>query len=226
MFLLVNHLIEKLYRLKKRICNTYRILFTLTFLWLQVSLSAQSDSSTTFNFDVHAGITASQVQGDGVSGFNKLGAIGGIGVSTVINEKWEAAAELNFMQKGSVKRPDAEAGDYTEYKMSLSYAQIPVLIRYRLHPKFHLSAGPALGKLLSSKEEDRDGVIQANVDFEEWELSALLGAGYKFSDNLAVHIRLDSSILPIRKKETDGHNQLKGRQYNSSLALFISYSIR
>ena len=134
--------------------------------------------------------------------------------------------ELNFLQKGSVKRSDAEIGDYTEYKMSLNYAQIPVMIRYRLLPKFNLYAGPALGRLLSSKEQDRDGEIQSQIAFEKWELSAIFGGGYQFSDKMGINIRLDSSLFPIRKKESGNHNHLKGRQYNSNLALSLSYSIR
>lgn len=200
------------------------MLSSLFVLALSFSVIGQNTSST-FSIDIHGGLTASQVQGDGLSGFDKLGVIAGLGVSTSINNNWDALLELNFLQKGSVKRPDAEIGDYTEYKMSLSYAQIPVMIKYHLSHKFNFSAGPAFGKLLSSKEQDRDGEIQSQIDFEEWEISAGLGAGYSFSERFAINVRLDSSLFPIRQKPAGNYNNLRGKQYNSSLILFISYSI-
>ncbi len=216
----------KWYKLKKHIYSLYAFISILSALLLSFSAIAQNNNNSTFSLDIHAGISGNQVEGDGLSGFNKLGVFGGLGVSTELKEKWDASFELNFVQKGSVKRPDATAGDYVEYRMSLNYVQIPVIVKYKLNQKINFVGGLALARLLSSKEEDLYGEIRTDVDFEKWELSLVLGGGFQFSEKWGVNLRLDSSLLPIRMKGNGLSNRLIGRQYNSSLELFLSYSIR
>ena len=47
-----------------------------------------------------AGVSPSQVHGDAYSGFHKLGAMGGVGVESVFNEK--TSANLSFLDRKSV----------------------------------------------------------------------------------------------------------------------------
>ena len=216
----------KWYKLKKHTYRKRAFFFVFSAFLLSLTASAQNnDHNSTFSLDIHTGISGNQVEGDGLSGFNKLGIFGGLGISTELKEKWEASFELNFVQKGSVKRPDANAGDYIEYRMSLNYVQIPVIVKYKLNEKINFIGGLGLARLLSSKEEDLYGEIRSDVNFEKWELSLVLGGGFQLSEKWGVNLRLDSSLLPIRMKGNGLSNRLIGRQYNSSLELFISYSI-
>lgn len=50
-----------------------------------------------------AGVSPSQVHGDAYSGFHKLGAMGGVGVESVFNEKISANLSFLFIQKGARK---------------------------------------------------------------------------------------------------------------------------
>lgn len=195
-------------------------------MWLGGDIFAQNGSPSTFNLDIHAGITASQVQGDGLSGFNKLGFMGGLGITTSFSDKWDGGFELNLIQKGSIKRPDAEASDYTKYSMLLNYIQIPVYAKYKVNSKLGFLAGPAVGFLISSKEEDMDGEITGTPDFEKLEIALILGAEYSFSEKWSSQIRLEQSLFPIRSKGDYSSNTLKGRQYSTVLSVQVSYSIR
>lgn len=188
------------------------------------NLSAQSEAQRFF-LNVHAGFAGSQVQGDGLGGFDKLGFQAGLGIHTVLNPEFDLGFEIDFLQKGSVRRPNPELGDYEEYKMALLYAEVPVFLRYHATGKLAFLAGPAIGFLLSAKESDFYGRIPTEPDFNRIEFSGILEIQYSPTPKLTTGIRTDQSLLPIRTKGSGNSNRLIGRQYNSVLGLYIYFTI-
>lgn len=191
--------------------------------WSEASF-AQSDSQR-FLLNIHAGFAGSQVEGDGLAGFDKLGFQAGLGIHTLLNPNFDLGFEINLLQKGSIRRPNPEAGDYDEYKMALLYAQIPVFLRYHANEKLAFLAGPVIGFLLSAKESDFNGPIPTEPDFNRIEFSGILEIQYSPTPKLTVGIRTDQSLLPIRSKGTGNSNRLIGRQYNSVLGLYVYFPI-
>ncbi|MFT6998159.1 MAG: hypothetical protein ACJAQ4_001919 [Cryomorphaceae bacterium] len=190
------------------------------------SLLAQNKNQTDgFSFFAHAGMTASQVGGDGLQGFDKLNLAAGIGVERFISEKLDWQLAINLLQKGSRKAADPDNGDLTEYKMALLYAQVPILIEYKYNKKLSLLGGPGFGFLLSSEETDFDGVIQNTPEFNTMDFSVIIAAKYSISDRLGAELRLDQSILPIRSRGDLDIPIILGSQFNTSLGIFFSYSI-
>lgn len=214
----------KLYKLKNLIYSKYLVL--LIIVSCCANIRAQNSNTSTFKLDLHAGLAGTQVQGDGLGGFDKLGFMGGLGIHTELSDKFDLGFEMNFVQKGSIKRPDPEAGDYTEYKMSLGYIQVPVYLKYNATDKIAFTGGPALGVLVSSKEEDMNGEIPTQIEFNQFELALILGVRYAISETLTAGVRLDQSLLPIRSKGDFSYNRLIGKQYNTALGIYIYYSIR
>lgn len=209
--------------MKKRSNNIfiyYVLYLALSFISLE---GTAQDEEGFFNVGMQLGVTGSQVDGDGLSGFNKFGLIGGFFVNTELNEDFLLSMELNFIQKGSRKNVDAENNDYTFYKMSLNYAQVPLILTYHVSENLSFHAGPAIGFLLSDKEEYFDGIISNNPPFNKLEIGGVAGVQYKISEHLSGQIRADRSLLPIREKKNDTVYQLEGRQYNSVLAFSLLY---
>ena len=103
-------------------------LFTISALVLM----ACSSFGQLSNYGVFGGITASQVDGDSYSGFNKLGfnAGGFINQHIDLNIYWQA--ELKYVSKGVYKGP----GDYdpTLYRSSYHCLEIPLSAHYRIWP--------------------------------------------------------------------------------------------
>lgn len=194
---------------------------------LSGTLSGQEKKDTTgFGFFIHSGLNASQVAGDGLSGFNKLNFLIGIGTERKLGESFAGRIEINYAQKGSRKPADPENNDLTEYRMSLSYAQLAPLIEYAYDDKWSLLGGTGIGFLLSSKEEDFFGEIQNNPPFEPLDFSAIFGLRYSFLNQVSAEIRYDQSLIPIRRRESGTSRNLEGRQYNTVLGVIVSYSIR
>jgi len=203
-------------------------LIAFAFLLLTIPLLGQTENDEKgFSFLIQAGLNASQVggDGDGLQGFDKLNLAAGLGVQRFINEKFDWRLEINLLQKGSRKAADPENGDITEYKMSLLYAQVPVLIEYKYNEKISLLGGPGFGFLMSSKEKDAEGEIANTPEFNTVDFSLILSAKYQFSDNLGTEIRFDQSLLPIRSKGSGVSQNLIGRQFNTVVGIFLSYSI-
>lgn len=195
-------------------------------LFTSFEADAQNRESSSFQFFVHAGLNASQVGGDGLQGFNKLNLAAGIGVERTINENFDWQLEINFLQKGSRKVADPENGDLTEYKMALTYAQVPIIVEYKYNEKISLLGGPGIGFLLSSKETDFLGEIQDTPEFNTLDLAFIIAAKYQFAEKFGAELRLDQSLLPIRTKGGDDLPILVGSQFNTAVGVFLSYTIK
>jgi hypothetical protein len=140
--------------------------------------------------------------------------MGGLGVQTEISDDFNLGFELNFAQKGSKLQTDASDPSQrtTQYKMSLSYIQVPVYLRYRYNDKIGLLGGPPIGVLVADKEEDFNGEIASDPEFNTLDFSLILELYYNFTDRLKAGARFDQSILPIRTKGEGLSPRLVGRQ--------------
>src|SRR5437870_5239308 len=104
--------------------------YIIILLLLTKSLVAQN----TFNAGIFVGLSSTQVGGDGLGGFDKTGfLIGGL-INRNINEKWSWQGEIMYIQKGSQSKHYSDssvmASGIYAYRMSLSYMEVPLLLRY------------------------------------------------------------------------------------------------
>lgn len=166
------------------------------------------------------------MQGDGLGGFNKLGLMAGLGVEMEVGQKNEMGFEINLVQKGSKKNPDPENGDNVLYKMVLTYIQIPVYYNYNITDKISALAGPAIGFLVASEEENLYGPYTPNPEFNPIDFTAIIGAQYRLTDRLRAEIRFDQSLISIRTKGSSSSEWLTGKQYNTSLGVYACFTIK
>ncbi len=107
-------------------------------------------------FGVKAGLNLANVMGDDAEETSmKVGAVGGVFMCYDITEIFALQPELLFTMKGA----KYDEGD-TTMSWKTNYIEIPVLLRVNLPTegkiKPMLYAGPALGILMSAKDEDED----------------------------------------------------------------------
>jgi hypothetical protein len=93
------------------------------------TLSSAFSFSQSFKGGIMAGLAGSQVDGDTYSGYNRLGFLAGAYVGHDIANKFDWQFELKYIQKGSYKRQNPDAGDLTIYKLRLNYVEVPFTIR-------------------------------------------------------------------------------------------------
>ena len=202
--------------------NKISILTIIIFL-SSISLHAQK-----FKAGVLLGISATQISGDNLGGFDKAGLVVGGMVSTPISEKFDMAMEITFFQKGSKKNSKPEKGDYTSYNLRLNYIEVPVLFQWKFSKRFTFEAGPTFGALLSYKEENELGEIPWDPPrpFDNFELGITGGMRVHFAQNFSSIFRLSSSVIPVRPHQSGESYRANHGQYNASLLLGLQYTFK
>lgn len=189
-----------------------------------ISFLSEIGYSQSFNAGAHFGFSATQVTGDRMAGYNKLGLFGGIFVSRPINEISSFSLEMNYIQKGSRKRinPDLPTPFYS---MHLHYVEVPILYNRVLRKNLSFEVGLAFGYLIRAWEEDDWGVIsnQTLPDFHNFELESIIGLNYKLSKKWKFNFRYSYSIRSIRPIAV-GYAYSNGGQYNDVLCTALQYS--
>jgi hypothetical protein len=189
---------------------------------MSLSLTSKAQS---FHAAVKAGVSATQVSGDNLSGFDQFGGVIGGLVGLPLSNNIDLNLEMLFVQKGSRKLADPDKGDFIEYELRLNYFEFPLMLQYKHSSRIALEAGPIIGVLVSSKEEDGSGPYNWSTPrpFDKTELSAGGGISYNFSGNWSVVSRFESSILPIRPHQSGQTYDWNRGQYNTVLLFMLQY---
>ena len=162
-----------------------------------LTLSLFTYSQSIFNAGVLGGFTSSQIHGDAILGFDKIGFNAGGFVTTNLTEKFSAGFEVYYINKGSRKNPSKF--DPYHWSIRLNYIEIPLLLKYH-YKKFTGEIGLTYGRLLSQKflanglEYTPDAVRYFNKN----EYGYGIGMGYNLKNNFSVNLRYVHSIWKVR----------------------------
>ena len=132
----------------------------LCFLLLPFSLKAQSlfqtEDNRVFFGGLTGGVNISQVDGDALSGYHKIGFQGGAQVVARFSPYIGVGLELLYAQKGSLFKgfsEDAYANTYLEeYRLQLDYVSVPLLLHLFTPNRLSYHAGLSYDRLIRSKE--------------------------------------------------------------------------
>ena len=210
----------------------------LLIVFLIIIIKSQSQN---FNGGIIGGINATQISGDRLVGYNKLGMNLGAFVNLSTGKFSTLQMELDFVQKGSRSQfgiSDTTIESRKIYRLRLNYAEIPILFKYSLRgiskygndSTYHLlnkltvEIGLAYAVLIHSSEEDFTGnYVIYTPPFYKADVSVIGGLYYTINDNLKVSFRRSGSIIPVRKHSGGGTYRLNRGQYNNLIALTLHY---
>jgi len=172
------------------------------------------------------GFSAAQIDGDEFSGYNKLGITAGAYITKELSSSFKLKTEIRYIQKGAYQKP-TEFNAFL-FKTSLQYAELPVMLQFFYSEKIYLELGLIPEVLLSSKEEDQNGLIPIDqkLEFHRYSLEAGVGAGYFLTNNLAAGFRYSYSLLTARDHASGQMYMLNRGQYNNVLSFTIYYHFR
>ena len=148
----------------------------------------------TFKAAVVLGANASQINGDQIAGFDKLGLQGGLKVMVDINDKLEGSMELLWSQRGSSSKTRA----FDPFKIKLNYVEIPFMVGYKDwlkddYYRMRFEGGISFGRLIDGKVETTIGDLDVS-EFSMNDISMLAGATYYSSEKVAFSMRYTHSI--------------------------------
>ena len=199
-------------------------LFVLCF----ATTNAQELSTSRSNFKggLRVGMTTSQVSGDDLSGFHKVGAYCGGFANMPISSsgKWKLQLEMNFIMKGSQSRARKvnEIAPTNRYMLHLFYTETPLLISYNIFKGCEVELGTGVNFLFSYIEKDLNGSYRGRPAFRLVEWPIIAGVNYLIKDHYGISIRFSQSILPIRSPKWV-FNRLVNKQFNTALAFSFYY---
>ena len=176
------------------------------------------------------GLSSSQVGGDNLAGFHKAGLLIGIFANKNISEYLSFQMEMTYTQKGSnnSKMNDNSHPYYLRQDISLSYVEVPLLLKYHQSNKLKIETGVITGYLIDGYYNDISGEMPNNMNpFVNYDIGVLIGIDYKYSKNISLNTRLSNSILPIGTEDYESQSSFnsytKGK-YNSVLSFSLYYN--
>ena len=195
---------------------------------------------------VSAGVNLSQVDGDEVYGFKKVGFNGGPSVIIPFgkDKKWSVTIELLYSQLGSRQksvygasdtiRDSTRAGFYDGYRLSLNYVQVPVIVHFTDKRFIAGGLGFQYGQLVGVTEyedyNDLRGFVRSKTTLQgpytRSDLQALADVRIRVYRGFWFNVRYSYSILPIRTREFVnpffGNTWLR-QQYNNVITFRFTY---
>ncbi len=201
-----------------------KVKFILIFI--TISLFASIAYSQPFEGGFFVGFTASQIDGDTYSGYNKPGLTAGAYISRDINYSLNWKAELRYAQRGAYNKGTEQDPSY--YKITLHYIEIPLVFQYEVFSRTRLDLGLAPDIYLFHREEDEYGELREEdyPAFHPVGLGALAGINYNLNERWIAGVRYNYSIVPIRSHPSGQTYLLNRGQYSNVLSLTIYYHIK
>ncbi len=173
------------------------------------------------------GLNATQVDGDEVYGFHKLGLNAGAFAIVPFGKHFSASLETSYSQKGSYQRPVYLDSINGEYKLILNYVEVPVLFQYADKDIVKVGAGFSWARLVDFKEWQNSTRMNWSTPYGPYKTSdtdVLIDLQLKIITGFYFNLRYSYSMGKIRTRTF--HN-ITGtwtrKQFNNDLAFRIVY---
>lgn len=188
---------------------------------------ARENNDRTFYGGLTAGTNFSQVDGDGFSGYHKVGLNVGALVYVPFDPTFGASMELLYSRKGSLEKQYTEdaggVGYLLYYKLRMNYVEVPVMLHLADVRHIQYGLGLSYGRLISSKEE-AETYVPVNLDpslypFRKDDLSFLADIRYRFYKGWSVNLRYSRSLRSVRDAAHIPAGYGSGGEYHNLFSL-------
>ena len=157
------------------------------------------------------GMNLTQVDGDEVFGFKKIGLNVGAGVMIPIGGNWDVSLEAIYSQKGANQRAQwADSTHNGAYRLNLNYAEVPVLVMYTDKEFISAGAGFAWGRLVGVKEWEHGKLVESTTVnsgvYSKNDFSILVEARIRIYKQLKFNLRYQYSLVKIRTRDFGNTN--------------------
>jgi hypothetical protein len=192
---------------------------------------AQSDAAPWFfNGGYTLGVTAAQVRGDGIEGFNKLGLHAGAVVEVRQYRDLGFQLGIVYNQKGSRKVQNPKIDDYTNWGYKFTYIDIPVTAVYDFKDGFTVGTGLQPGVLVGAFEDGlASGVSdgeweETTLPIRSWELSWVVWVGMRSGETGEWFLRHTQSLPGIVPKPDVVNPNVRWDDRMQNLTMQVGYT--
>ena len=200
------------------------------FVTLILIISFFTAGAQQFGGGIMAGLAASQVAGDKISGFKKAGVFAGGFVNLQISPHSAFQMELEYFQKGARENP-TEKNNYYSHIFRASYVELPVLYQYIFNDRVKAEVGPSMGVLIGYYEETNEEILSDKYGYNKpatLTFQINLGLYVMLSEKFAINFRTNNSLFNIRSKNVTGDvwRFWSYGQFHDSLLLSLYYTFK
>lgn len=184
---------------------TFRFFFLfIGFLSFCASSKAQLKKDYTFKAYAAAGLNASQIEGDNMSGFHQFGLNAGGGVYFKMHPKWSLSTEILYSMRGANGTPYIN-GVPVAYpailRINTDYLEVPVFASFHDKKYAMFGAGLSMAGLvrynyLEQGKEMRDSSNFANL-YKRYDLSLFGNVTFFLHDHIGLNFRWSYSLIPF-----------------------------
>ena len=169
----------------------------LLLLFLVGIFSGPQLSAQTFSAMLLGGFNLSQIDGDKLGGFNKIGFNTGARVSAKLTDRWSLSTEFLYSQQGASRVPTDDISSQYD-KIRLNFVEVPLMINFS-DWKILASAGVSYNRLINYEViNDVGSDITALEDYRTDIPAIVFGATYFFSEKLALNFRWSKYLSSLR----------------------------
>ena len=183
-----------------------------------------------FNGGYTLGVTAAQVRGDGIEGFNKLGFHGGAVVEVRQFRDLGFQLGLLYNQKGSRAVQNPTIGVFDNWGYKFTYIDIPVTAVYDFKDGYTVGTGLQPGVLIGAFE-DNDGTNSStgewaptSLPIRSWELSWVVWIGMRAGEQGEWFLRHTQSLPGIVPKPDLTNPNVRWDDRMQNLTVQVGYT--
>ena len=199
------------------------------------------------------GVNFTQVNGDAVYGFKRVGANVGGAAIIPFTDMWSLTVETIFSMEGSRQKGFADGkwyynNDTTKqlypppynadsffinkaYNLHLDYVRVPIVVHYN-DRNLSLGAGFQYGRLIRIKEQEQDiynTTAKAEEAYKNNDFSILADIKYRIYGGLFFNFRYSYSLVSIRDRKfydtEDPTTTLNRGQYHNTITVRLMWVI-
>lgn len=194
-------------------------------------------------FGIKAGGNAASFSEQVLSTKNqKLGFHAGVLVNIPLSQKFSIQPEVLYNELGAksiISYNEMSNGSTTvktkdEYKSSLNYISVPLMLQMKPTHNFYIEAGPEFSYFLNGKNKGETSIATTTGgvtttqtesysedinkdDINKFNVGLGLGLGYDFTPNFGINARYVNSLTDIAKDRPEGENPLNNRVFQLGL---------
>lgn len=178
------------------------------------------------------GFNSTQLDGDALHGYHKMGLISGLWIQTDANEQQFWGAELKYSEKGSRKNPTRVNPDKFIYRAN--YVDLPVYGGFKYNSAVSFVYGFSFNYLANA---NASSFLVTDIEgfrhlIDNWELAALVGAKINFENiiqqswakKFILDLRFNYSLLSIYDSSNPNVFNRRGL-YNNVVSTALYYRI-
>ncbi len=201
-----------------------RIRYRSVFVFFWVIFALTDTAGQHLNVGLYGGVTASQVDGDSYTGFNKLGLCGGFFMNRPMDYNISWQLEIKYGSRGVYKGP--ADNDLTLYRSVYHIVELPLSVHYLFEDKILLEIGTSPEVLVATRFSDENGLMDPSTypENRRFGLSVFAGIGYWFNGKIMAGLRYTNSAIPFRDPEEWNHPLYRG-YFHNVISLTLAYSL-